>query len=187
MTRRKISVAGCSVAITLMLAACGSDSKKDDVVAEAPPKNVIFFLGDGLGLTTMTAARIYSVGEDGSLTMDTLPETAFVKTFSNDAQVTDSAPSMAAYMTGVKMNNEVISMAQHTIAKEEDDVFRRGFHHHIVFFAVAAAGSQHQGDSDAAASDGNFSACHVVHPARFERAGKITIQCDTLMTLCHVW
>ncbi len=81
-----------------------------------PPKNVIFFLGDGMGMTTMTAARIYSVGEDGALTMDTLPETAFVKTFSNDAQVTDSAPSMAAYMTGVKMNNEVISMSTNTRA-----------------------------------------------------------------------
>lgn len=80
------------------------------------PKNVIFFLGDGMGMTTMTAARIYSVGEDGSLTLDTLPETAFVKTYSNDAQVTDSAPSMAAYMTGVKMNNEVISMSTNTTA-----------------------------------------------------------------------
>jgi alkaline phosphatase len=77
---------------------------------------VIFFLGDGMGMTTMTAARIYSVGEDGELTMDTLPETGFVKTFSNDAQVTDSAPSMAAYMTGIKMNNEVISMSADTQA-----------------------------------------------------------------------
>ena len=77
---------------------------------------MIFFLGDGMGMTTMTAARIYSVGEDGELTMDTLPETAFVKTFSNDAQVTDSAPSMAAYMTGVKMNNEVIAMSSNTVA-----------------------------------------------------------------------
>jgi alkaline phosphatase len=80
------------------------------------PKNVIFFLGDGMGMTTMTAARIYGVGENGDLTMDTLPETAFIKTFSNDAQVTDSAPSMAAYMTGVKMNNEVVSMSPDTVA-----------------------------------------------------------------------
>ncbi len=84
----------------------------------AAPQNVIFFLGDGMGITTLTAARIYAVGEDGDLTIDTLPETAFVKTFSNDAQVTDSAPSMAAYMTGVKMNNEVISMSQDTKAIE---------------------------------------------------------------------
>lgn len=83
---------------------------------EEKPKNIIFFLGDGMGMTTMTAARIYAVGEDGELTMDTLPETAFVKTFSNDAQVTDSAPSMSAYMTGVKMNNEVIAMTSDTIA-----------------------------------------------------------------------
>lgn len=81
-------------------------------------KNVIFFLGDGMGMTTMTAARIYAVGEDGQLTMDTLPETAFIKTFSKDAQVTDSAPSMSAYMTGVKMNNEVLSMAGTSIANE---------------------------------------------------------------------
>ncbi|PZQ78179.1 MAG: alkaline phosphatase [Variovorax paradoxus] len=81
-----------------------------------PQKNVIFFLGDGMGITTMTAARIYRVGEDGELTMDKLPETAFVHTYSADGQVTDSAPSMAAYMTGVKMNNEVISMSADTKA-----------------------------------------------------------------------
>lgn len=92
------------------LAGCGSTA------GSPAPKNVIFFLGDGMGMTTQTAARIYKVGEDGELTMDTLPETAFVKTYSNNAQVTDSAPSMAAYMTGVKMNNEVISMTADTSA-----------------------------------------------------------------------
>ena len=98
---------------SLLLSACGGS---DGSSAATPTKNVLFFLGDGMGITTMTAARIYSVGEDGELTMDKLPETAFVHTFSNDAQVTDSAPSMAAYMTGVKMNNEVISMSAETMA-----------------------------------------------------------------------
>ena len=37
------------------------------------------------------------------LMIDMLPETAFVRTFSEDGQVTYSAPSMAAYMTGVKI------------------------------------------------------------------------------------
>jgi alkaline phosphatase len=55
-----------------------------------------------MGITTLTAARIYAVGEDGQLPIDQLPESAFVRTFSEDAQVTDSAPSMGAYMTGVK-------------------------------------------------------------------------------------
>ncbi len=102
-----------------LLAGC-SDSDSSTGTPSIPPsavkKNIIFFLGDGMGMTTMTAARIYQMGEDGNLTMDTLPETAFVKTFSNDAQVTDSAPSMSAYMTGVKMNNEVVSMTSNTSA-----------------------------------------------------------------------
>lgn len=110
--------------IAVVLAGCGSDSDNSGASAGtggqavAAPKNVIFFLGDGMGMTTLTAARIYSVGEDGDLTIDTLPETAFIKTYSNDAQVTDSAPSMAAYMTGVKMNNEVLSMSADTVAKD---------------------------------------------------------------------
>ena len=83
----------------------------------APAKNVIFFLADGMGPTAVTAAQIYKVGEEGQLTMETLEYAARVKTFSNDAQTTDSAPSMAAYMTGVKMNNEVLSMSSDTLAE----------------------------------------------------------------------
>jgi alkaline phosphatase len=106
-------IVASAIAATLL---AGCTGKTPVSLTETAPKNVIFFLGDGMGMTTMTAARIYSVGEEGELTLDTLPETAFVKTFSNDAQVTDSAPSMAAYMTGVKMNNDVISMSTNTIA-----------------------------------------------------------------------
>ena len=84
--------------------------------AAGEAKNVIFFLGDGMGPTSVTAARIYKYGEDGKLNMETLERTARVITYSNDAQTTDSAPSMAAYMTGVKMNNEVISMTPDTSA-----------------------------------------------------------------------
>lgn len=84
--------------------------------AAGEAKNVIFFLGDGMGPTTVTATRIYKAGETGQLTMESLKRTARIKTYSNDAQTTDSAPSMAAYMTGVKMNNEVISMSADTKA-----------------------------------------------------------------------
>lgn len=78
--------------------------------------NVIFFLGDGMGPTTITASRIYKYGEAGALNMESLKRTARIKTYSKDAQTTDSAPSMAAYMTGVKMNNEVLSMSADTKA-----------------------------------------------------------------------
>ena len=52
---------------------------------------MIFFLGDGMGPTTVTASRIYKYGEAGKLNMEQLSRTARVKTFSNDAQTTDSA------------------------------------------------------------------------------------------------
>jgi alkaline phosphatase len=78
--------------------------------AAGEAKNVIFFLGDGMGPTVVTASRIYKYGEAGKLTMETLPRTARIKTYSLDAQTTDSAPSMAAYMTGVKMRNDVLAM-----------------------------------------------------------------------------
>lgn len=98
--------------------------------AHAQAKNVIFFLGDGMGPVTVSAARIYKgekqlaanpgslvSTERAKLTLQNLGYAARVKTFSNDGQTTDSAPSMAAYMTGVKMNNEVISMSQDTRAR----------------------------------------------------------------------
>ena len=101
----KFRLIAAAAASAIAFSACGGSDDNNAPVA-ATPKNIVFLLGDGMGLTTQTAARIYKVGEAGDLTMDTLPETAFVRTYSNNAQVTDSAPSMAAYMTGVKMNNE---------------------------------------------------------------------------------
>ena len=74
-------------------------------------KNIIFFLGDGMGSTTITAARLFKYKEEGLLNMEKMPRSARIKTYSNDAQTTDSAPSMGAYMTGIKINNDVISMA----------------------------------------------------------------------------
>jgi alkaline phosphatase len=76
--------------------------------------NVIFFLGDGMGPTTVTASRIYRYGESGALNMEKLRRTARIKTFSQNGQTTDSAPSMSAYMTGVKMDNDVLSMSAST-------------------------------------------------------------------------
>ena len=118
---RLTTLAGASPLLLALLAGCASTGTAPQqaagtVQADAGPRarNVIFFLGDGMGINTLTAARIYAVGEDGELTIDTLPESAFVKTFSNDAQVTDSAASMSAYMTGVKQNNGVISMSTDT-------------------------------------------------------------------------
>ena len=126
------ALASASVLVT----ACGGNDDDNAPSAQTPTKNVLFFLGDGMGITTLTAARIYSVGEAGELTIDQLPESAFVHTYSNDGQVTDSAPSMAAYMTGVKMNNEVISMSADTRATGAD-----GKPYHVKYDSTCPSGN----------------------------------------------
>ncbi|WP_421261612.1 alkaline phosphatase [Aeromonas jandaei] len=99
------------VSAALLAALCGTTQAQ-----AADAKNVILFIGDGMGPTVLTATRLYKVGEEGNLEMMKLAHSARIKTFSNDAQTTDSAPSMAAYTTGVKMNNEVIAMSSDTKA-----------------------------------------------------------------------
>ena len=81
-----------------------------------PAKNIILFVGDGMGVTTVTAARIYQGekrGRDGvsnKLVFETLPYAAFSRTYSHDASVTDSASSAAAMTTGIKSRNGTLNV-----------------------------------------------------------------------------
>lgn len=73
-------------------------------------RNVIFLLGDGMGIAHRTAARIVSRGisggrANGRLAMDQMEVTGQVMTSALNAVITDSAPGMAAYVTGNKSNN----------------------------------------------------------------------------------
>ncbi|XP_042144123.1 alkaline phosphatase, tissue-nonspecific isozyme-like, partial [Ixodes scapularis] len=77
-------------------------------VVDAPAKNVIVFVGDGMGISTVTASRIYGGqlkghrGEESSLSFERFPFTALVKTYAVDKQVTDSAASATALFCGAK-------------------------------------------------------------------------------------
>jgi alkaline phosphatase len=73
-------------------------------------KNVILFVGDGMGVSTVTATRIFSVGVDGKLALDQLPFTALSRTYSTDAITADSAPTMTAMVSGINTNNDVIGL-----------------------------------------------------------------------------
>jgi alkaline phosphatase len=73
-------------------------------------KNVIFFLGDGMGISHRTAARIVGQGVTGGnpngwLNMDRMPGFGAVTTHSLNSIITDSAPGMACYTTGNHANN----------------------------------------------------------------------------------
>ncbi|XP_035697212.1 alkaline phosphatase, tissue-nonspecific isozyme-like [Branchiostoma floridae] len=73
-------------------------------------KNLVLFLGDGMGVSTVTAGRILKgqlagrTGEEELLEMDKLPYSALVKTYNVDRQTGDSAGTATAYLSGVKAN-----------------------------------------------------------------------------------
>ncbi len=81
-----------------------------------PAKNVILFVGDGMGISTMTATRIYagqSAGTDGEshvLAMDTLPFSALSKTYSHNFQISDSAGTAVAMVSGIKTLSGVLGV-----------------------------------------------------------------------------
>ena len=95
------------------------------VLAQQPntktAKNVILFVGDGMGMSTVTASRIFEGerrGADGVsnvLAFESLPYAALSRTYSSDAQVTDSAPSATAMMAGVKLKNDMIGVTAEAV------------------------------------------------------------------------
>lgn len=63
-------------------------------------KNVILFVDDGMGISTLTAARIFEgqsmgmLGKEHELYFENFPHTSLVKTYNTNSQVPDSAGSI---------------------------------------------------------------------------------------------
>jgi alkaline phosphatase len=87
-------------------------------------KNVILFVGDGMGISTVTAARILegqmknAPGEENQLFFEAFPNVALSKTYSWDQQTSDSAPTMTAMVTGYKGREGQLSV-NHTTTRYE--------------------------------------------------------------------
>lgn len=81
-------------------------------------KNVILFVGDGMGISTVTATRILAGqmegkdGEEHRLSFETMPFSGLVKTYNTNQQTPDSAGTMTAMMSGVKTKAGVIGVAE---------------------------------------------------------------------------
>ncbi|GAA6134139.1 alkaline phosphatase [Oceaniserpentilla sp. 4NH20-0058] len=87
-----------------------------DLKQRSKAKNVIVFLGDGMGISTLTAARILQgqlkgeSGEENTLSFEHFPFTGLSKTYNTDQQTPDSAGTMSAIMTGIKTDAGVLSI-----------------------------------------------------------------------------
>ena len=103
-----------NIAITTLGLLCvvsfivGNANADDDNRKKA--KNVIFVVPDGMGLSYVTATRIFKNGPDGArLAFETLPVIGYQSTHSKNSTVTDSAAAAAAWACGEKFNNGEIS------------------------------------------------------------------------------
>ncbi len=94
------------------------DMAKKTKIRTKKAKNVILFLGDGMGISTLTAARIFEgqmrgeSGEENRLSFEEFPFSALSKTYQVNQQTADSAPTMSAVITGVKTDEGIISVDQ---------------------------------------------------------------------------
>ncbi|XP_043272599.1 alkaline phosphatase-like [Venturia canescens] len=79
-------------------------------------RGVILFVGDGMGLSTLTAARILygqrrgNSGEEAQLAWDRFPAVALARTYNIDAQIGESSACATALLCGVKANYETVGV-----------------------------------------------------------------------------
>ncbi|MBI9001336.1 alkaline phosphatase [Corynebacterium sp. CCM 9185] len=91
---------------------CAQFAKEGQGLDDEKAKNVILFIGDGMGDSEITSARDYLYGANGRLPgIDALPYTGYYTTFALDPElggptyVTDSAASATGWATGAKTYN----------------------------------------------------------------------------------
>lgn len=81
-------------------------------------KNIILFIGDGMGVSTVTAGRIYDgqsrgePGEENLLYFETFPYLGLSKTYNTNQQTPDSAGTMTAMISGIKSKAGFIGIDQ---------------------------------------------------------------------------
>lgn len=76
-------------------------------------KNIIFMIGDGMGLEQISAAWVCN---GGKLNMDNFTNIGIQRTYSANKLITDSAAAGSALATGHKTNNGMVAMTPDSVA-----------------------------------------------------------------------
>ncbi|MEM8907271.1 MAG: alkaline phosphatase [Bacteroidota bacterium] len=111
--------------LLLLLAACSGSTLQPNIQADPVfippkpmadrPKNLILMIGDGMGLTQVSAA-LYD--NSNRLTLEKFPIIGLHKSYSSDNLVTDSAAGATAFACGVKTYNGAIGVDANGVAKK---------------------------------------------------------------------
>jgi len=86
----------------------------------ARAKNIILFLADAGGVSTLNAASLMAYGEPLKLHIQQWPHLGLSETSPVDQFVSDSANGMSSIMTGVKARNGVISQTPDAVRGRQD-------------------------------------------------------------------
>jgi len=106
----KTALAVTAAAAILVTSVAASTATTTAKASSSPKtKNVILFVGDGMGAAQREAVRLATVGEKGNLAMDAMPYTGLIHT-SSTVPVTDSAAAATAFASGVKTYNGAIGV-----------------------------------------------------------------------------
>lgn len=83
-------------------------------------KNLIIFMGDGTGVSSLNAASIYGYNKPQSLFIQSAPGVALADTSTATQWVTDGGAGATAIATGVKTNNGVLSESSSAVKDQKD-------------------------------------------------------------------
>ncbi|MCW9036802.1 alkaline phosphatase [Altibacter sp.] len=105
----------CALLFLLKSASFFAQIPSDNINNETTgkPKNIILLIGDGMGLSQVSAGFFYS---DRPSNFEQFPVVGLLKTSASSDLITDSAASGTAYASGIKTYNGAIGMTQDTLA-----------------------------------------------------------------------
>ena len=93
--------------LAILAAVAPSSALAESAHRTGKAKNIILFLGDGMGVSTVSATRVLSVGVGGDLVLDKMPNTALARTADADHITPDSASTMSSIVSGIPANSGV--------------------------------------------------------------------------------
>jgi len=100
------------VILIILLSGCSWQDINKSVVRLPKVRNIILFIGDGMGTAQVYAGMSMS---GTPLTLESFPYSGFSKTNSSDNYVTDSAAGGTAIASGVKTKNGMIGMGPDSV------------------------------------------------------------------------
>ena len=99
--------------LALLVGCTNQCANKTECSKPRKVKNVIFMIGDGMGLNQLYAGM---TANGGNLNIERCTHIGLAKTYSANSYITDSAASGTALATGNKTNNGMIGMNANSVA-----------------------------------------------------------------------